>query len=78
MFILFRTTDDIGRYYVIIRNIDGTSGDVYIDFHGDRLSSSGEQHLSKCENYSDQPFGSKHTVRISIYTFHLDFLFISY
>ncbi|CAF2992783.1 unnamed protein product [Rotaria sp. Silwood2] len=54
-------TDDLGRYYVIIRNIDGTTGDVYINFHGDLLSSSGEQHLLKCENYPDHPFGIKHT-----------------
>ncbi|CAF4248169.1 unnamed protein product, partial [Rotaria magnacalcarata] len=27
--------EDVGRYYVIIRNIDGTSGDVYLNFHGD-------------------------------------------
>jgi hypothetical protein len=63
VFILFRTADDIGRYYVLIRNIEGTSGDVYIDFHGDHLSSSGEQHLLKCENYPEHPFGSKHTVK---------------
>jgi hypothetical protein len=44
----------------------GTSGDVYIEFHGDRLSSSSEQHLLKCENYPDQPFISKHTVRKDI------------
>ncbi|CAF0798269.1 unnamed protein product [Rotaria sordida] len=54
-------SDDIGRYYVIIRNIDGTNGNVYINFHGDLLSSSGEQHLIKCENYPDHPFDSKHT-----------------
>ena len=63
MIILFRTTDDIGRYYVIIRNMEGTNGDVYIDFHGEHLSSSGEQHLFKCENYPDHPFGNKHTVK---------------
>ncbi|CAF3611650.1 unnamed protein product [Adineta steineri] len=55
------TSDDIGRYYVIIRNLDGTTGDVYINFHGDDLTSSGEQHLSKSENYPDHPFISKHT-----------------
>ncbi|CAF0962118.1 unnamed protein product [Adineta steineri] len=55
------TSDDIGRYYVIIRNIDGTTGDVYINFHSDDLTSSGEQHLSKSENYPDHPFTSKHT-----------------
>ncbi len=43
--------------------MEGTNGDVYIEFHGDRLSSSGEQQLSKCENYPDHPFSSKHTVR---------------
>jgi hypothetical protein len=71
----FRTTDDIGRYYVLIRNMEGTNGDVYIDFHGDRLSSSGEQHLLKCENYLDHPFSSKHTVR-KIYTYTILFSFI--
>ncbi len=65
----FRTTDDIGRYYVLIRNIEGTNGDVYIDFHGDRLSSSGEQHLLKCENYPDHPFSDKHTVRKDTHTY---------
>lgn len=59
---IYRVNGDIGRYYVIIRNIDGTHGDVYISFHGDILSSSDEQHLSKCENYPDHPFSSKHTV----------------
>ena len=58
----FRTTDEIGRYYVLIRNTDGTSGHVFLELHGDHLASSGEQPLSKCENYPDQPFGSKHTV----------------
>ncbi|CAF1622097.1 unnamed protein product [Rotaria magnacalcarata] len=53
--------EDVGRYYVIIRNIDGTSGDVYLNFHGDLLSSSGEQHLLKSENYSEHQFTSKHT-----------------
>ena len=43
--------------------MEGTSGDVYIEFHGDRLSASGEQHLSKCENYPGHPFDNKHTVR---------------
>lgn len=61
--LLIRTTDDTGRYYVIIRNLEGTSGDVYINFHGDRLSSCGEQQLSKCENYPEHPFSSQHTVR---------------
>ncbi|CAF3414290.1 unnamed protein product [Rotaria socialis] len=54
-------TEDVGRYYVIIRNVDGTSGDVYLNFHGDLLSSSGEQHLLKCENYPEHQFTSKHT-----------------
>jgi len=53
--------------------MDGTNGDVYIDFHGDRLSSSSEQHLLKCENHPDHPFSSKHTVRkdTHIYIFSL-------
>ncbi|UJR33276.1 hypothetical protein I4U23_020731 [Adineta vaga] len=55
------TTDEIGRYYVIIRNLEGTNGNVYIDFHGDRLASASEQQLSKCENYPEHPFDSKHT-----------------
>ena len=61
--LLIRTTDDTGRYYVILRNHEGTSGNVYMDFHGDRLSSCGEQQLWKCENYPGHPFGSQHTVR---------------
>lgn len=47
---------------MVIRNIDGTSGHVYINFHGDILTSSDEQHLLKCENYPDLPFASKHAV----------------
>lgn len=68
----FSTTDNIGRYYVILRNIDGTNGNIYIDFHGDLQSSSGEHHLSKSENYPDHPFGSKHTVSAgSLVTFKI-------
>ncbi|CAF3422411.1 unnamed protein product [Rotaria sp. Silwood1] len=66
-------TDDLGRYYVIIRNIDGTNGDVYINFHGDFLSSSGEQHLLKCENYPNHPFDSKQTS-----LFHIKALEVGY
>ena len=62
--LVFRATDEIGRYYVLIRNTDGTSGHVFLDLHGDRLASSGEQPLLKCENYPDHPFGNKHTVGI--------------
>ena len=58
-----RTTEDLGRYYVIIRNLEGTSSPVYIEFHGDYLPSSNEQQLSKCENYPNHAFISKHTVR---------------
>lgn len=71
---LIRTTDDMGRYYVLLRNMEGTSGDVYIEFHGDRLSSSGEQQLLKSENYPDHQFSNKHTVTkssIDIYFFYL-------
>jgi hypothetical protein len=56
----------MGRYYVLIRNDDGTHGDVYIDFHGADVESSGEQRLSKSENYPERPFGNKHTVSESI------------
>lgn len=58
----FSTGENIGRYYVFIKNMEGTKGDVYIEFHGDRLSASGEQHLFKCENYPDNAFANKHTV----------------
>lgn len=62
IFFSFRTTEDIGRYYVFIHTIDGTSGDVYIEFHGDHFASSGEQHLQRSENFPDHPFASKHVV----------------
>jgi hypothetical protein len=42
-----------------------------MDFHGDRVSSSGEQHLLKSENYPDHPFATKHTVRQKFSIFFL-------
>jgi hypothetical protein len=60
---MFRTTDMVGRYYVIIRNEMGTTGHVSIEFHGDQLTASGEQHLVRCENCPDHPFTSKQTVK---------------
>jgi len=47
----FRITDDIGWYYTLIQNTGGITGD--------RLSSSGGQHLLKCEIYRDHPFSNK-------------------
>ena len=63
----YRAADSVGRYYVIIRNIDGTNGNVYINFHGDHLSSSGEHQLIKCENYPNHPFSTKHTVYENVF-----------
>ena len=51
--LFLRNTTTIGRYYVIIRNLEGTKANVYIEFHGDQLPSSTEQQLSKSENYPD-------------------------
>lgn len=61
-----RVNDEIGRYYAIIRNLEGTNEKVYIEFYGENGESSGEQHLSHSENYLNEPFHAQHTVRLRI------------